>query len=96
MKTQQRPAWRTSLAHFPIRAEAPSAEPLSGRQTEPNKSKGIQGKPRKKAWISLESFGRIGTFQRVTANPNKKNSLPDILSSFPANRPSDAKVGFLE
>ena len=38
----------------------------------PNKFKENQGKPREKAWISLESFGRIGTFQRVTANPNKK------------------------
>jgi hypothetical protein len=28
--------------------------------------------PRKKACISLDSFGRIGTFQWVTANPNKK------------------------
>jgi hypothetical protein len=24
-----------------------------------------------KAWISLDSFGRIGAFQWVTANPNK-------------------------
>jgi hypothetical protein len=36
------------------------------------KTKGIQGNPRKKAWISLDSFGRIGAFQRVTTNPNKK------------------------
>jgi hypothetical protein len=28
--------------------------------------------PRKKAWISLDSFGRIGTFQWITANPSKK------------------------
>jgi hypothetical protein len=35
-------------------------------------SKKIQGKPRKKACISLFSLGRIGTFQWVTANPNKK------------------------
>jgi hypothetical protein len=83
------------LAHFPIRAEAPSAKPLSGRQTKPNKSKGIQGKPRKKAWISLDSFGRIGTFQRVTANPNKK-ILCRTSSLFPGEPPSDAKVGFLE
>jgi hypothetical protein len=34
--------------------------------------KKIQGKPRKKACISLFSLGRIGTFQWVTANPNKK------------------------
>jgi hypothetical protein len=61
-----------SLAHFRSRARAPSAKPLSGRQTKPNKSKEIQGNPRKKAWISLDSFGRIVVFQRVTVNPNKK------------------------
>ena len=44
-------------------------------KTSPNKSKENQGKPRKKAWIYLDSFGRIGTFQRVTAIPNKKISL---------------------
>jgi hypothetical protein len=32
-----------------------------------------QGIPRKKAWISLDSFGRFWAFQWVTANPNKKN-----------------------
>jgi hypothetical protein len=37
--------------------------------------------PKKKAWISLDSFGRIGAFQWVTANPNKK-----ILSSSPRQR----------
>jgi hypothetical protein len=37
-----------------------------------NKSKKNQIKPRKKAWISLDSFGRFGAFQWVTANPNKK------------------------
>jgi hypothetical protein len=31
-----------------------------------------QANPNKIAWISLDSFGRIGTFQWVTANPNKK------------------------
>ena len=36
--------------------------------------KTIQGKPRKKAWISLDSFGRIGTFQWVTANQIKKSA----------------------
>jgi len=29
--------------------------------------------PRKIPWISLDSFGRIGTFQWVMTNPNKKN-----------------------
>jgi hypothetical protein len=28
-----------------------------------------------KAWISLDSFSRIGAFQWVTANPNKKMAL---------------------
>jgi hypothetical protein len=94
------------LAYFPIRAEAQSAKLLSGRQTKPNKSKENQGKPRKKAWISLDSFGRIGTFQRVTANPNKKilcrsralseASQPDALFSSPANRPSASKAKFPE
>ena len=44
----------------------------------PNKCKKNQGNPRKKAWISLDSFGRIGAFQWVTANPNK-NSFPFCL-----------------
>jgi hypothetical protein len=43
----------------------------------PNKSKKIQGNPNKKAWIPLDSFGRIRAFQWVTAIPNKK-----ILSPF--------------
>src|SRR3984957_20963703 len=38
----------------------------------PNESKQNQINPRKKAWFSLDSFGRIQTFQRVTENPNKK------------------------
>jgi hypothetical protein len=32
--------------------------------------------PRKKAWISVDSFGRIETFQWVTTNPNKKIFSP--------------------
>jgi hypothetical protein len=35
-------------------------------------SKPNQTNPNKKACISLDSFGRIGAFQWVTANPNKK------------------------
>jgi hypothetical protein len=52
--------------------------PYCGPSTQPNgespanKSKENQIKPRKKAWISLDSFGRIGAFQWVAANPNKK------------------------
>jgi hypothetical protein len=35
--------------------------------------------PRKKACISLDSFGRIVTFQWVTANPNKKSFPFDFV-----------------
>jgi hypothetical protein len=38
----------------------------------PRKSKQNQIKPRKNAWICLVLFVRIGAFQGVTANPNKK------------------------
>jgi hypothetical protein len=37
-----------------------------------NKTKESQTNPSKKAWISLDSFGQYGAFQRVTTNPNKK------------------------
>jgi len=45
----------------------------------------MQGKPRKIPRISLHSFGRIGTFQWVMTNPNKKirrtlNSPPGLCS----------------
>jgi hypothetical protein len=49
------------------------------REFPPNKAKENQIKPRKKAWISLDSFGRFGAFQRVTRNPNKK-ILPRLSS----------------
>ena len=39
-------------------------------------SKKIQGKPRKSPCISLDSFGRIGAFQRVTGKKIKKIPLP--------------------
>jgi hypothetical protein len=42
------------------------------REFPPNKNKKNQIDPRKIACISLDSFGRIGAFQKVTANPNKK------------------------
>jgi hypothetical protein len=42
------------------------------RELAPNKTKQIQIKPRKKAWISLDSFGRIGAFQWVTGEKNRK------------------------
>ena len=69
-------------------------------QINPNKTKPGQIKPSKIAWFNLVLFVRIGTFQWVTANPNKK-SLP--LSGPTVNRlkpapsdsglPSDAGLG---
>jgi hypothetical protein len=67
-----------------VRREA--ADPVS----PPNKSKEIQRNPRKKAWISLDSFGRIGTYQGVTANPNKKIFSPVTLCLKSHNRLSRA------
>jgi hypothetical protein len=43
------------------------------REFPANKSKQNQINPSKKACISLDSLGRIGAFQGVTANPNKKS-----------------------
>jgi hypothetical protein len=40
----------------------------------------MQGKPRKIPWISLDSFGRIGTFQWVMTNPNKKTPHAELAS----------------
>jgi hypothetical protein len=48
------------------------APPQPNGEFRANKSKEKQIKPRKFAWISLDSFGRFGAFQWVTANPNKK------------------------
>ena len=60
---------------------ADADEPLTP-SSAPNKSKENQIKPRKKAWISLDSFGRIRTFQRVTANPSKKNRSVIVRQNF--------------
>jgi hypothetical protein len=43
----------------------------------------IQIKLRKKACISLDLFGGIGTFQWVTANPNKKFFSCHVVSQMP-------------
>ena len=71
-------AWRARLEHC--------SRPASGRdQSAPaakinaNKSKEMQGKI---LAISLDSFGGIGTFQWVTANPNKKSTCSDILQTY--------------
>ena len=69
----------------PLRQERSLGEALGARReaagpvSPPNKSKEIQRNPRKKAWISLDSFGRIGTYQWVTTNPNKKIFSPVTL-----------------
>jgi hypothetical protein len=47
------------------------------RKINPRKTKQIQAKI---AWISLDSFGRIGTFQLLTANPNKKFPPAELAS----------------
>jgi hypothetical protein len=46
------------------------------RELDANKSKENQINPSKKACISLDSLGRIGAFQGVTTNPNKKIPRP--------------------
>jgi hypothetical protein len=54
-------------------------------QARPSKSKPGQAIPNKNAWICLVLFVRIGTFQSVTAVPNK-NFLPVLLLA--ARRPA--------
>src|SRR5271166_6801078 len=49
---------------------------VAGSARPPNISKPDQAKPSKNAWIYLVLFVRIGTFQWVTAFPNRKFSLP--------------------
>ena len=74
----------------------------------PNESKQNQINPRKKAWFSLDSLGRFGAFQWVTANPNKKipaivlglsassiESIPPLIFRF-ASGPTIADVRFRE
>jgi hypothetical protein len=54
-----------SLAHFRSRAEAPSAKPLSGRQTKPNKSKENQEKRLGFPWIPLAESWFFKGLQRI-------------------------------
>jgi hypothetical protein len=60
----------------------------SGLRRAPKESKQIQTNPRKKAWISLDSFGRFGTFQWLTANPSKKffSQFPTLSEPFSTRR----------
>ena len=62
---------RCWAADRPERADWSSAVMQPMREFPASKSKEIR-KSRKKACISLHSFGRIGPFQGVTANPSKK------------------------
>jgi hypothetical protein len=50
----------------------------------PNKSKPGQAHPNKIAWICLVLFVRIGTYQRLTAIPNKNFSLLALSPSAPS------------
>jgi hypothetical protein len=52
-------------------------------------AKSVQAKPSKNAWIWLVLFVRIGTFQRVTAEKNKKNPI-----SFPSETERSQEPGF--
>jgi hypothetical protein len=61
---------RRRWAHKRVRRSFQRIAPCA--YIDPKKTKKIQGKPNKKAWIFLDSFGGIGTFQMVTWNPNKK------------------------
>jgi hypothetical protein len=62
------------------------------------KCKEIEGNPRKKACISLDSFGGIDTFQRVTAKtikkiPLKRNCTRKKLSPSLAAAPDQVRRG---
>jgi hypothetical protein len=53
----------------------PNAEESKARLVQPESELRVRKskkKPRKNACIVLDSLGRIGAFQRVAANPNKK------------------------
>jgi hypothetical protein len=66
MKTQPAPGMAIfCLAYFPIRSEAQSAKPLSGRRTKPNKSKEIQGKRLGFPWIPLAELGLFKGLRRI-------------------------------
>jgi hypothetical protein len=76
---------------------------IAGSASRPNNSKQNQINPSKKAWIYLVLFVRIGTFQWVTAIPNKKSdrvsgSVPIVSSAFhlsvlPAAAPRARRTG---
>jgi len=53
---------------------SPRAAPRA--KSNPSQPKPDQEKPRKRAWIFLDSFVRFGAFQRVTSNPKQKICRP--------------------
>src|SRR3984957_481947 len=84
MTTSPEPGAATfSLTHFRTRVRrAPF-----GAQIKSSKTKPRQIRPSNFAWFYLVLFVRIGTFQSVTANPNKKifplsHCVSDITRAF--------------
>jgi Cupin len=71
---------RSGLNHPPKPGAASCTRAAAVRLSRPNKSKQNLAEPNKTKQNSLVLFVRIGTFQWVTANPNKK--------SFPLSGPS--------
>src|SRR5271165_3198928 len=63
---------------LPAPSVARAAPPCRGGRDQhgPSKTKPSQTNPNKIAWISLVLFVRIGTYQWVTAIPNKNFLLP--------------------
>jgi hypothetical protein len=94
MKTQPAPGVAIfCLAYFPIRSEAQSAEPLSGRQTKPNKSKENQEKRLGFPWNPLAELRLFKGLQRIQikkilcrSRALSDASQPDILSCSQATR----------
>jgi hypothetical protein len=81
MNVKRREARRICASTLPQRnppRELGAVKPWSGSGStwERVGCKEKQEKPRKNPCISLDSLGRIGAFQRVTANPNKKILRP--------------------
>ena len=72
-----RPSRPGSVSAGPGRTDPASEYNLraSHTQANPSQSKPAQINPSKIAWFYLVLFVRIGTFQWVTPNPNKKNLL---------------------
>jgi hypothetical protein len=78
---------------------APNLNPIPAR---PSKAKPGQANPNKIAWIYLVLFVRIGTYQWVTAIPNKNffSSTFAFIANAPRQAPSFSdeqhNVGYLQ